>query len=700
MTVTINTLGSNSRQIVIDSETSATNIINAVNTSLTALGWTLIDTVTSGSRGCQTTKVYSAPNADTVTTKYMIIRYDLPRQYWFVSCAEGWNTSTNVATNECWYGNRQILLPLQYSNCSLYVFATARYACFLGVVSGEPSPWQGVFEFERYAAEDIAAKTVPCFGWTSSLTIGEPYGNILTPISNTLTSSTSTNNGCVAVGFSVPRTANNLTGNSAATVFNVLTSLGSFPPTKSQSGIDWSSGGITQTLNGHQGMLGTWGDSSTYVWDANKVPISNLQLNGYSSFYLVGRIYGLKITAKLGAVLDTTTVPVDASLFYSAGGSNTTHYLLGIHGGYNDKISAGTNKLTANVTTTVSNFGSVMQSVLVNGRFLYFTTAGTGAGFHKFDIQTQSLTLNILPAATYMAVKFDGENSLYVTSMTANIVYKINLSNDTNTTLSMTGTWSGMCIDDDNLYVGSSVAGSTTTVKQVSLSTFTEAASYTVNTGLSTNFITHMSNADYDGYVYVACLSSATGTSNRIVRIDRNSGTQISLTPAVNQYANVDYGCPLHYDGTYFWMITSRDSGGTSQGNHIRAARIRVSDFTISAEFVQSTTLNYTRLFGNGAMGNLGCCEPISFAGMQIIPKDYLASDIIKLQVNDPRTGLLTILPCNLHTMDSNNVSIGQYSTDQCSLYFFGSQKIVRYTNAFRTYNFNGVQSSNLLIAQ
>lgn len=699
MTVTINTLGSNSRQIVIDSETSATNIINAVNTSLTALGWTLIDTVTSGSRGCQVTRVYSAPNADSVTTKYMIIRYDTPRQYWVVSCAENWNTSTNTATNECWYGGRQILLPLQYSNCSLYVFATARYACFMGVVSSEPSAWQGVFEFERYAAEDIAAKDTPCFGWTSSLTIGEPYGNIVTVSGSTpLVNTTSASNGCVPIGFAVPRTKNGLTGASAAGVFNVLTSLGAFPPTKSQSGVDFSNGGITQTLNNHTGMLGTWGDSSTYAWDANKVPISNLQLNGYDSFYLLGRIYGLKITAKLGAVLDTTTVPVDANLFYSAGGSNTTHYLLGIHGHYSDRLAPGTNRMTALTSTAVTSLGTPAQSVLVGGRYLYFTTT---TGFHKFDIQTQGFTTNILPAQQYWSVKFDGDNSLYVTANANDIIYKINLSNDTNTTLSMTGTWSGLAVDDDNLYVGSRVAGTNTTVKRVALSTFTEAATYTVPTGNASNLITHMTAGDYSGYLYVATMIISPLSNDRISRIDRSSGTIIQLTPGANSTAgNVSAGFAqtTFFDGVYLYFIMA--SSTATAGSQTVTERIRISDFSINGEYGWSTGSGWGAINGFNGYNTLGSFEPPQYAG-QLIYITAASGGSFRVVFSDPRNPLIALTPLASINFDTTNISYGQYASDQCSLYTLNNNnKITRYTNTFRNYNFNGIQTSNLLIAQ
>lgn len=697
MTVTINTLGTNSRQIVIANETSATNIINAVNTCLTSLGWTLVDTVTSGSRGLLTTKVYSAPNADTVTTKYMIIRYDLHRQYWFTSCAENWNTTTNTATNECWYGNRQILLPLQYSNCTLYVFATARYACFMGTVLNEPSSWQGVFEFEREAPEDIAAASIPCFGWTSSLTIGEPYGNIVVPVAGTTPGpgTTSNANGFVACGFAPPRTINSLTGTAAAANFIILTTIGSYPPPKGQIGVDFTNGGVTQTINLHNAMLGSFGEGQSYVWNNTKTLISNIKLAGYSSNYVVGKIYGLKITTKLGNVLDTTVVPVDANLFYSATGSNTTHYLMGIHGGYTDKLATGSNRLQSQVTVSGTALGTPWQSVVVGGRFVYFTTS---TGFHKFDAQTQGFTYNILPAAAYYAVKFDGENSLYVTGATANTVYKVNLSNDTYVSLTMTGSWSGLAIDDDNLYVASVTTGTTIPVKRVSLSTFTEAETFNI-TSPGSNYITHLNTADYSGYLYAGCLYVTTASSNRITRVLVADGSQNTLSVTVSLAQPAGYAHPIFYDSQFLWMISGTITASGS-GTWMRTAQIRLSNFSLAAEPLVSATFGAALEIGNNAnLYTLGCFEPISYAGIMLIPAEN-AANCFRWVFSDPRVNVITAIPANYQTIDTNTLT-GQGATDGCNLYqFSGTTTIIKYNGAFRNYNFNGAQSSNLLIAQ
>lgn len=706
MAVTINTLGTNSRQIVISGETSATNIINAVNTSLTALGWTLIDTVTSGSRGLLTTKVYSAPNADSVTTKYMIIRYDLPRQYWFVSCCEAFNTTTHVATNESWYGGRNILLPLQYSNCILYVFATARYACFMGTVRSEPSAWQGVFEFERSAAEDISANSVPCFGWTSSLTIGEPYGNFVTPVFGSTPGAGGNSNsaGPVAAGFAPPRTASGVTGISAANTFVVMTGLGEYPIQKSFMTADWSSGGITQTINSHCGMLGAFGENmSTYVWDVNSSVISNLKLAGYTQFYPTGKIFGLKITGKLGNPLDTTIIPVDANLFYDPVGNNTTHCLLGIHGGYKDKLtSIGSNRLSPNVYNSGTALGNIYQTVLVSGRFIYFTTS---TGFHKFDLITLGYIYNVLPAGAYAAVKFDGENTLYITNATTTI-FKLNLTNDTYTTLTVGATVSGIALDDDNLYaVTNNTSGTTVTVYKISLSTFTQTASWalTIVTG---NYATHMTTGNYDGYLYVASYAVAARTNCRVHRVLTSDGTNSFLQNSLsNTWFAVSGGQTSFFDGVdwYIFSTSNQPSNTVALGFN----RLRLSNMTwivVDAGLSVAGSIYVNSTFNLNIPATLGCMESPAFAGTFMVFWVGL-QHAVKLPLSDPRVPIMNAVPADYNNVangfDNVNINnLGQPVTDHCSYYTFSTTYVIRYVGAFRNYNFNGVQTANLLIAQ
>lgn len=698
MSVTINSLGSNSRQIVITNETSATSIINAVNTSLVALGWTLIDTITSGIRGLLTTRVYSAPNADGVTTKYMIIRYDLQRQYWFTSCCENWNTTTNTATNESWYGGRNILLPLQYSNTVLYVFANARYACFMGVVNGEPGPWQGVFEFEREAPDDIANKTLPCYGWTSSLTIGEPYGNFVTPVFNSAPAAgaTSANAGFVAAGFAPPRTANGLTGISAANNFAIMTAINQYPPSEGIMTTDWSSGGIIQSRNSHCGMLGGFAEgNSAYVWDVYKTIVSNMKLAGYASGYIAGKIYGLKITQKLGTPLNTIIIPVDANLFYSQSGTPTNHAMLGIHGGYKDKITAGTNRLLSNVYSSATALGTPYQSVLVSGRFIYLTTS---TGFHKFDALNLTFSYNVLPAGAYTAVKFDGENSLYVTTGTTT-VYKLNLSNESYTTYTSSVAVSGISMDDEHLYaVSNNNTGTSVTVNKINLGTFTQTASWTL-TIISGTWVTHVSAADYSGFLYVGVLGNTAQGSCRIFRVDTNTGLNSSITPPSNTIPTLVGANPIFFDGAYLYFALSGASGAASNLQSI-LYRLQLSDFSLpGTNGLTHSAFTIVNYFGGLTLH--GCIEVPSFAGLQIYTANS-SSNSLKLPFSDPRVpNGMSAIPGDTQALDSTNTTmLGQPATDQCTLYCFNTTQVLRYQGAFRNYNFNGVQTSNLLIAQ
>jgi hypothetical protein len=564
-----------------------------------------------------------------------------------------------------------------------------------------------VFEFEREAVEDIDTKNVPCFGWTSSLTIGEPYGNIVTvTTSSPTTTITSTNNGYVAVGFATPRTKNGLTGVSAAGAFIINTGLGSYPPPKSVFGVDFTDGGVLQANNSHSAMLGGFADGQSYVWDSNKSLISNLMLSGYTTAYELGRIYGLKVTVKLGSPLDTAVVPVDANLFYSPTGSNTTHYLLGIHGGYNDRFGTGTNKLQSTFTTSVTSIGNLYQSVIVKGRFLYMATTN---GFHKFDMQSQSFTYNILPAATYHTVRYDGDNTLYVANQTTTI-WKINLTDDTNTTLTgLSVSVSGLALDDTYLYAAQSTSGTTVVVKKITLSSFTETDSWNCTVGTSLS-VTNISSGYYDGNVVVAVLSSQSASQCRIFRIISSDGSISSITPSQSGAAavNLSIYCPQFIDTDGINFLTCYHSGGAS-GAAFVWRKIRFDTFALVSELLSTQNLSYAWLLGEtSSAGRMGSCEIPHFAGLLPINISYAVSNtslaLNRLVISDPRnTTNLPRWPTNSSSFDANfNTYVGTFATDNCRLVCVThtSNTVVQYTNAFRNYNFNGAQSSNLLIAQ
>lgn len=530
MSVTINTLGPNSRQIVVNNESTPDNIINAINTSLVALGWTLIDTVSSGTRNCIVKKVYSALNTDSgqsPTTKYMILRFDAPKGLWNVTAAEFWDPMSHTATNETFHNNYSFPMSLQYSNNVIYVFASPRFAAFATSVRSEVGPWQGVFEFEREAPEDIAALEVPCFGWTSALTIGQYYGN---DYANLVTSPRPHT-------FWVPRTVNGYTGWGACRQFIMNTAFGTFPPPSNQCTYG-STTGFPYSL---VGMLGAFGYNSAYAWDAGKKVVSSLKLAGASQAYNTGRIFGIKVTPNFGAILDTTTLPIDTNGFFNTAGTNSNHYVFPISGGCYQDMYIGSNRLTE--TTLNHTIGhAVYGAVVYKGRFVY---TATSSGIWKLDQDTAAWTQIPGTSGTHTDLIYDGGSYLY--SSTASGVTRLYLVDDTVSALSISGGSHSLAVDDTYLYSARATRTATPSLDIIDLATFTLARTYTSSYSFPYAVARFMGlEVDYKGGVLCRAAagswsSSATGTS-KAYRIDGATAVA-ALSP--DQTFNVAYVADL-----------------------------------------------------------------------------------------------------------------------------------------------------------
>ena len=79
VTTTSFTAAGNAKKISISNEigNGSTNIIAAVNSAITGLGWTSWDTIATTTYNPITTYVYQAPNADGITYKYFIIEHSV-----------------------------------------------------------------------------------------------------------------------------------------------------------------------------------------------------------------------------------------------------------------------------------------------------------------------------------------------------------------------------------------------------------------------------------------------------------------------------------------------------------------------------------------------------------------------------------------------------------------------------------------------
>jgi hypothetical protein len=268
---------------------------------------------------------------------------------------------------------------------------------------------------------------------------------------------------------------------------------------------------------------------------------------------------------------------------------------------------------------------------------------------------------------------------------------------------------SGLALDDTYLYAAQSTSATTVVVKKITLSSFTETDSWNCTVGTSLS-VTNISSGYYDGNVVVAVLSSNTAGNCRIFRIISNDGSISSITPSQNGPGGWDQLIyPPQFidtDGIHF-LSTYQTGGGRSDQMVWR--KIRFDTFTLVSEvtLTQAVTHVYTLGSSTGA-GRMGSCEIPHFAGLLPINISYSANTtglaLNRLVISDPRnTTNLPRWPTNNSAFDANfNTYVGTFATDNCRLVCVThtSNTIVQYTNSFRNYNFNGAQSSNLLIAQ
>lgn len=220
MAVTNQQYATNSYKVVITNELAGSNdVISGVNTAITTLGWSLYDAVDQTEYSPIVTRVYRAANVDGATYKYALVKFDTLRLKINLSCAEDWNVTTHVATNESWHADGCFYHGYDLRYSTIFINATARHLLLQTWILNEPGHWAGIFETERVAGEDISSNTAPCFFYTNSLTLGTPFG---------IEGGRWSNNSSVMISF--PRTPDGQVNEFAASVYAPTTSRGMWPP--------------------------------------------------------------------------------------------------------------------------------------------------------------------------------------------------------------------------------------------------------------------------------------------------------------------------------------------------------------------------------------------------------------------------------------------------------------------------------------
>lgn len=406
MAVANTAYSTNSYKVTITNEFDSNTFIAGVNTAITTLGWSLFDSVNQTTYSPMVTRVYRVLNADATTYKYAILRYDTLLLRLNLSCAENWNTSSKVATNESWHNAGLFYLGYDLRDCFMFVSATARHLILQSWIRNEPGLWAGVLEVERVAGEDIAQNNAPCFFYTNSLMFGTPWGQ-------------TANNATSRYMMAFPRTADNQTGAFAAKNYAPVTTRGMYPPYYPSANTGNTGANSVIIVSTHDGnalhlgsfynTLGTWG------WDPSKAVVSPITVDNIYKSMPFGRVYNAGITRPLGTqTLDSTYLNADATGGWPAStGSNTEFLMFALNGGSETEYTNTVGRLSV---TWSNNISQVYGSVAVVGNTVW---AASNTGIWTWNMESganTSATQRYVNSNGVIDIMFDGLRSIWGTT--------------------------------------------------------------------------------------------------------------------------------------------------------------------------------------------------------------------------------------------------------------------------------------------
>jgi hypothetical protein len=569
MTVSSESYTTNSIKITVSNETTSANIISAVDTAITTLGWTQYDYIAAGAstqiNGVAntyspiSTYVYRALCADNTYYKYLIIRWDTVKTMFYTSAAEGWTLATHTPVNETW--NSTGLFPHGYDlkDCYILVSASRYHFMIWPWIRSTSGMWSAIMEFERVVAEDNTG--VPCFAWTNSLMIGTPYGyGVLTTKSTTM--------------FAFPRTADGNTGAAAANVYAPVTNRGMFPPTYPQGGL-----GTFTDANNNALHLGSY-YNMTYGWDSTKTTVSPLSADAITKSMPFGRAFNWGVSKPLGSGLDTTTVPGSSTGGWPDGnGTNTDYLILGMSGGP-DNTTVTTGAYNLNLSGRPTQLGYGTSTAQLYKPILIGITAwiAAGDGIRTYDTTNTAAgaatTLRYSNAEGVYDLVFDGLRTIYGSTSTG--LVRIDTETFNTGTVTLTNGSSYLSIDQLYVYAVSRTSSTTPNCYVVSrwstsdgstgtgfalVSTFTSGTATYLATGFGTPV------PDYKGSCFVfntAGTSTTTTQSFRIASFTSSTGTQLLNVLLKSFGSNAYYYVPGMYmdytSGRLFYIMTGYPS--------------------------------------------------------------------------------------------------------------------------------------------
>jgi hypothetical protein len=628
VTTTTYTFAGNSKLLTISQEIGSTNIILAVDSAITGLGWSLYDTQGTTTYNPILTKVYRVLNADGVTYKYLIIRWDTIKLRFYTSCCESWNTSTKTPTNESWTQAGAFAQGYDPQNSLIIVSATARHCMIWTFINGTPGLWTAVVEFERVAAEDlatVATSPTPCFAWTNSVMIGTPYGR-----------TENTGNTTSQIMFAFPRTFEGNVGPSAAFSYAPVTNKGMMPYFNPYSAVTIAN----DTNNLH---LGSYFKNLTYRWDTTglKVPISPLSVDHVTRSMPFGRIYNFGVFRPLGSPGDTVYANVDVVGGWPSSNTTTSTstecFLLPMNGGYEPTQIGGANQAYGSYTypgTLSYQLGIVNSAstqtyagkVIAIGDNMWFNTSD---GIRTVGISGGTGALSVVRYTNTSGCTdfvFDGQRTIYAAHN--NGIVKIDTQ-----TYQVTGNITGatfpalqtngagyLGIDNKNVYMTSRQNQTLPVLYILDQATFTMNASVcfgnTSNPTNATGFATPM--PDYTGNVF-AITTSGGGTTGTVTQAAFKFN---SNTGAINAFNNSNTPGPSSptYPGVgwYYDYITNRlwcfaITAGTTASHHV--TEHWASNLTLASSQVTATQAGMNNSAGGSFQPRMVLAAVTDFRG-------------------------------------------------------------------------------------
>jgi hypothetical protein len=451
MSVTRQTLGANTVMITVTADTSTAGVyvldnyatlLAQVKTEITGKGWTLHDEITPAAGSHIHTLVFEAINADTITHKFMIMRWDTIEQEINISTCEYWNSATHAPINEAYNYGDGTPIPYRQDAYDLVIFVS-QYWCILQAFHiNEPSQWAGVIEVDREDSVDInsvasytwspynVGTTVPCWGYISSNLWMQGF---------TTSTATSFDGGQTMDSYSTsyrrsvvcfPRIKSGYTWEAAANYQSVSTEFFTTPNPLDSLGQPRSYRGnlpINVFLSNafDQGRANTWDSTKKLVYTMKVIEGSS-----ENTFNNRGAIMGIKITKPIGTLMNKVNLPINGKFYYDAAGSITPHFVLNTHG---INLEPRSNMTTMRdilfgrqPVSGMSNFNHAM----VVGKYVY---ACSNATLYMLDMTTGTLMgtsgKTQISTGVYTPV-YDGNRYIYY-SNGSGTVYKLDTQTNT-----------------------------------------------------------------------------------------------------------------------------------------------------------------------------------------------------------------------------------------------------------------------------